>query len=120
MEMNFRESDSQLGHASPKKFRSKQWSSFVKSMAFNWREMNLHWAKSFKNKPGDLFVVSYEDLVRDTERVLLSVLSFLGVKVTDPHYTNGKSSMLGCPESLTSLASLYYASQFRNFEFPGF
>ena len=37
-------------------------------------------------KTGDLLAVSYEDLVRDTERALSSVLSFLGVKVSEPKW----------------------------------
>ena len=45
--------------------------------------MNLAWFESFKNKPSNLFVVSYEDLVQDTEKVLTSVLGFLSIKVSN-------------------------------------
>ena len=65
MQMNFREGGSQIGHASPEKFSSEHWHSFVKGMAVNWREMNLAWVESFKNKdPCTYDVQNYGPTVR--------------------------------------------------------
>lgn len=68
-----------LGKPRPKCLRSvADWQRFVALNLRNWERLNLDWLRNF---PGPTHVITYQQLVNDTEHALQGVLRFLGVAV---------------------------------------
>lgn len=59
-----------------------EWATFVMEKLETWRNMNLDWLRNF-DKP--LQVVYYEELIREPNRVIESIIPFLGLKPNKIH-----------------------------------
>ncbi|ERL89847.1 WSCD family member GA21586 [Dendroctonus ponderosae] len=76
-----RQSGGHIGFASPDRYarsEGKFWQRFVALNLRNWERLNLDWLRNF---PGPTHVLTYQQLVNDTEHALKGVLQFLGVAV---------------------------------------
>ncbi|KAJ2942947.1 hypothetical protein O0L34_g15137 [Tuta absoluta] len=67
-----------------KPMKKLEWDSYVFSRLSGWESLNAMWLRRFR---GPVMVVFYETLVRDTQRVLATVLGFLHYNYTEMDVT---------------------------------
>ncbi|KAI5635716.1 hypothetical protein NE865_11622 [Phthorimaea operculella] len=67
-----------------KPIKKLEWESYVYSRLSGWESLNGMWLRRFR---GPVLVVFYETLVRDTQRILATVLGFLRYNYTEMDLT---------------------------------